>query len=52
MITNFSIEDKIGKLKFFKEIFLMVNTKFEMILEILFLKINNVNMLFSENLLT
>ena len=47
-IANFLVEDKIGRLKFFQKPFLVANTKFEVILRILFLKISNTNMLFNE----
>ena len=52
MIAYFQIEDKDGKPKFFQKIFLVINTKFEVILGMLFLKISNVNMAFGEETLT
>ena len=51
VITNFQIEDKVGRSKFFQEIFLMANTKIEEILEMLFLKLNNTNILFNKTTL-
>ena len=33
VIVDFQIEDKGGKLRFFQEIFLVTDTKFEVILE-------------------
>lgn len=48
VIANFQEEDKIGRLKFFQEIFLVADTKFEQILRVIFLKISNTNVLFGE----
>ena len=48
MIADFQIEEKIDRLKFFQKIFLMVNTKFEVILRMIFLKISNTDVLFGE----
>ena len=52
VIANFQVEDKGGRPRFFQKIFLVANTKFEVILGIRFLKISNVNVLFSERTLT
>ena len=52
MITNFQIKDKIGKPRFFQKTFLIVDTKFEMILRMSFLKISNINMLFGKRTFT
>ena len=41
VITDFKIENKVCKPRFFQKTFLVANTKFEMILIILFLKISN-----------
>ena len=52
VIANFQIEDKSGKPRFFQKTFLVADTKFEVILGILFLKINNANVAFDEGTLT
>ena len=52
MIANFQVEDKIGKFRFFQKIFLVANTKFEVILMMLFLKINNADISFGERTFT
>ena len=51
VIANFQVEDKGGKPRFFKEIFLVADAKFEVILEMLFLKISNINMSFDKKIL-
>ena len=51
MIANFQVENKGSRPKFFQETFLMTNTKFEVILGILFLKFSNINMSFGEKTL-
>ena len=38
VIADFQIEDKVSRPRFFQEIFLVANTKFEVVLEMLFLK--------------
>ena len=48
IIVDFQIEDKVGKPRFFQKIFLVTNTNFEVILEMLFLKLSNTDILFSE----
>ena len=50
MIADFQIEDKVGKPRFFLEIFLVANIKFEIILKMRFLKFSNINILFSEKI--
>ena len=52
IIADFEIEDKGGKPKFFQKTFLVVDTKFEVILEMLFLKISNADMAFCKKTLT
>ena len=52
VITDFQVEDKDGRPRFFQEIFLVANTKFEIVLEMLFLKISNTNIAFGEGTLT
>ena len=52
VIADFQIENKANKLRFFQEIFLVTNTKFEVILKMPFMKISNADILFSENTLT
>ena len=51
IIADFQVEDKGGRLKFFQETFLVVNTKFELILKMLFLKISNVDVAFGKRTL-
>ena len=51
IIAEFQVEDKVNKPKFFQKTFLVANTKFEMILKILFFKINNAIMLFDKKTL-
>ena len=46
VIANFQVEDKANRPRFFQEIFLVVNTKFEIILGIFFLKFSNLDMSF------
>ena len=46
VIADFQVEDKGGRPRFFQEIFLMANIKFEVMLGMLFLKIRNANMSF------
>ena len=48
MIANFQIEDKISRPRFFQKIYLVANTKFEVILGMFFLIISHVNMSFSK----
>ena len=52
VIADFQVEDKGGRPRFFQETFLMANTKFEVVLGIFFLKINNANVVFGEGILT
>ena len=52
VIANFQVEDKSGRLRFFQETFLVADTKFEVILGMLFLKISNANIAFDEGTLT
>ena len=52
MIADFQVEDKGGRPRFFQETFLVADTKFEMILEMLFLKISNANVAFGKGTLT
>lgn len=51
VIANFQMEDKSGKFRFFQEIFLIANIKFEVILEMFFLKFRNAGVLFGEKTL-
>ena len=52
VIADFQMEDKGNRPRFFQETFLMANIKFELILEILFLKISNANVAFDKGTLT
>ena len=49
MIANFLIENKANRPKFFQKTFLVTDTKFEVILKMFFLKISNMDILFSKN---
>ena len=46
------MEDKGGKPRFYQKIFLVANTKFEVVLKMSFLKISNADVLFGEETLT
>ena len=52
MITNFQVEDKGNRPKFFQKIFLMADIKFEMILRMFFLKTSNADVSFGKKTLT
>ena len=52
VIANFQVKDKGGRPKFFQKNFPMADTKFKVILGMLFLKINNADVAFSEKTLT
>ena len=52
IIANFQVEDKASRPKFFQETFLVADTKFEIILRMLFLKISNAEVSFGEKILT
>ena len=52
VITEFQFEDKANRPRFFQEICLVADTKFEMILGVSFLKISNVDVSFGEETLT
>ena len=51
VITDFQVEDKVGRPRYFRETFLVIDTKFEVILGMLFLKITNTNILFGKKIL-
>ena len=46
------MEDKVNRPRFFQETFLMANIKFEVILEMFFLKLNNADISFGKKTLT
>ena len=52
VIADFHVEDKSGRPRFFQETFLVTDTKFEVVLGILFLKISNANVAFGKEILT
>ena len=52
VIADFQVEDKGGRPRFFQEIFLVANTKFEVVLGMFFLKISNADVAFGEGTLT
>ena len=52
MIIDFQIEDKANRPRFFQKTILVANTKFEVILKMLFLKFNNSDMSFDKETLT
>ena len=51
VIANFQVEDKGGKPRFFQETFLIANTKFKVILGMLFLTINIADLSFGKGTL-
>ena len=51
IIIDFQVEDKASSPRFFLKTFLVANTKFKVILKILFLKISNSNVLFGKETL-
>ena len=51
VIANFQVEDKGGRPRFFQKTFLVADTKFEVILEMPFLKISNADVVFGEGML-
>ena len=52
VIADFQVEDKGGRPRFFQETFLVANTKFKVVLGMLFLKISNADIAFGEETLT
>ena len=51
IIVDFQVEDKANRPRFFQEIFLVADTKFEVILEMPFLKFSNTDVSFGEKTL-
>lgn len=51
VIADFQVENKVSRPKFFQETFLVTDTKFMVILRMIFLKISNTNVLFAEKTL-
>ena len=51
IIADFQMEDKASRPRFFQETLLVANTKFEVILGMLFLKISNADVSFGEKIL-
>ena len=51
MIADFQVENKGSRSKFFQETFLVTDIKFEVVLEMLFLKISNADVAFGEGML-
>ena len=52
VIADFQVEDKDGRSRFFKETFLVADTKFEVVLRMPFLKLSNADVSFGEKTLT
>ena len=52
VIADFQVENKASRPRFFQETFLVVDTKFEVILKMPFLKISNADVSFGEGTLT
>ena len=48
VITDFQVENKVNRPKSFQKTFLVAGIEFEIILEISFLKISNIDILFSK----
>lgn len=46
--TNFQIEDKLKIVRFYRNIFLLVNISVEVVIKIYLLNLSNTNMLFSK----
>ena len=51
IITDFQVENKANRPRFFQETFLIINIKFEMILKMTFLKISNSDVSFDKETL-
>ena len=51
VIANLQVKDKVGRPRFFQKFFLVPNTKFEVFLRVLFLKLSNADVSFSEGTL-
>ena len=52
VIADFQMKDKANKPRFFQKLFLIIDINFEMILKIFFLKISNIDILFSKKIFT
>ena len=52
VIADFQVENKSGRPRFFQETFLVADTKFKVVLGMLFLKISNADVAFGEGTLT
>lgn len=52
VLANFKVDNNLGKSLFFQKIFWLANISMEVILDILFLTLNNANMLFAKRDLT
>ena len=52
VIVDFQIKNKASRPRFFQEIFLVADTKFEVILKMFFFKISNADVLFSKETFT
>lgn len=48
LLAGFSVQNKLKKIKFFEEIFLLVDTSMEVILGMSFLTLSNINIKFVE----
>ena len=51
VIANLQVEDKVDRPRFFQKTFLVADTKYEIILEIFFLKFSNANVSFGKKTL-
>ncbi len=47
-LTRFSIQDSLGRVRFFEETFLLTDTSMEVVLEMLFLSLSNADVEFVE----
>lgn len=52
VIASFSIQDKLGRIQFFEETFILANTNIEVVLDMLFLAISNTDIWFDAESLT
>ena len=48
VIAGFSVQDKLGKVRFFKETFLLADTSMEVVLGMLFLTLSDADIRFAE----
>ena len=52
VIAGFQVKDKLGRIQFFKQLFLLAETSIEVVLEMLFLTLSNANIQLAKKELT